>query len=379
MNETQQPLIAFSTRVRRSPFFEATRRWGCRAYTVYNHMYLPATYAGGEAEYWKLVEDVTLWDVAAQRQVEITGPDAAHFAQLLTSRDLSRCAVDQCRYVLLLADDGGIINDPVMLRLGENHFWFSVADSDVLLWARGVAVDRGLDVEITEPDVSPLQLQGPKASIVLSSVLGNWVEDLGFFRMRQTELDGVPLVVSRTGWSGEKGFEIYLRDGRHGDALWERLMEAGKPHGIAPAAPNQIRRIEAGMLSHGNDMTLDDNPFEVGLERFVDLDMEADFIGKSALQKISAAGVSRRLVGIEIGGEALSGFNADNRPLLEGGNRVGRITSSVYSPRLKKNIGLAMLASGSAGEGHRLILSSDAGDIEVRVVSLPFVAPPSTS
>ncbi len=241
-------LIQRGARLRRSPYFEATQRYGCRAYTVYNHMFLPSCYDDPVAEYWHLLEHVTLWDVSVERQVEITGPDAFRFTQLLTPRELSRCRVGAGRYALITAQDGGIINDPVLLRLGENHFWLALADSDVLLWAKAVAMRTDMRVEIREPDVSPLQVQGPKSKVVMQALFGERVRDLSYYSFFETTLDGIPLVVTRTGWTGEVGYEIYLRDGSRGVELWERIMEAGAPHNIRPTGPSDIRRIEAGRL-----------------------------------------------------------------------------------------------------------------------------------
>ena len=242
-------LVQRGARLRRSPFFEATQRYGAKAYTVYNHMLFPIRFGDLEEEYWHLVSHVTLWDVSVERQVEITGPDALALADMLTPRDLSRCPVGQGRYVVIMGEDGGIINDPVLLRLGDNHFWLALADSDVLLWARGVAVHSGLKVEIREPNVSPLQVQGPKAKPVMQALFGDRVLGLRYYQFIETALDGIPVVVTRTGWTGEVGYEIYLRDGSRGDELWERIMAAGKPYELRPTGPSDIRRIEAGILN----------------------------------------------------------------------------------------------------------------------------------
>ncbi|MEE8573747.1 MAG: glycine cleavage T C-terminal barrel domain-containing protein, partial [Gemmatimonadota bacterium] len=329
-------------RVRRSPFFEATLRDGCRGYTVYNHMFLPIEYDDLENEHRRLLEDVTVWDVSVERQVEITGPDAFELTNMLTPRDLTKCAVGQGKYVIITAEDGGLINDPVLLRLGENHFWLALADSDVLLWTRGIAYRSGLDVEIREPDVSPMQVQGPKSREVVGALFGDQVLDLKYYWFLETDLDGIPVVVTRTGWSGEVGYEIYLRDGSRGVELWDRVMEAGRPYNIAPTGPSDIRRIEAGILNYGIDMTIENNPFEVGLGWQVNLDQEADFVGRDALARIKAEGVSRMLAGVEIGGDALD-LNMERWPVLSNGSRVGHITSAVYSPRLDRNIGYAMV------------------------------------
>jgi aminomethyltransferase len=368
-------LIQRGARLRRSPFFEATQRYGCQRYTVYNHMFLPTCYDDLEKEYWKLTHDVTVWDVSVERQVEITGADAHAFTNLLTPRDLDKCSVGQGKYVLITAEDGGIINDPVLLRLGENHYWLALADSDVLLWAKGVALSSGMTVEIREPDVSPLQIQGPKAKEVVEQLFGNDVLDLSYYYFLETDLDGIPVVVTRTGWSGEIGYEIYLRDGSRGTELWERVMEAGRPHGIAPTGPSDIRRIEAGILNYGVDMTLDTNPYELGLGWLVDLDQEADFIGKEALGRIRAEGVSRKLVGVEIQGDPLD-LNMLRWPVEREGKSVGFVTSAVWSPRLEKNLGYAMVPVGDSEEGTELSVTiPETGERKATVVPKPFVDP----
>jgi aminomethyltransferase len=368
-------LVQRGARLRRTPFFEATQRYGASAYTVYNHMLFPICFGDLEEEYHHLVNHVTLWDVAVERQVEITGPDAFRFANLLTPRDLGRCAVGQGKYVVITAEDGGIINDPVLLRLGENHFWLALADSDVLLWARGVALHAGLDVTLTEPDVSPLQIQGPKARAVVQALFGERVLGLGYYHFFETSLDGIPLVVTRTGWTGEVGYEVYLRDGSRGDDLWERIMAAGKPHDIRPTGPSDIRRIEAGILNWGADITLHTNPYEVGLERLVDDDKRADYIGRAALARIKNAGVTRKLVGVEIEGPRIE-FNPVTWPVSAGRERVGDVTSAIYSPRLQRNIGYAMVPVAHAALGTALTVAIPvAGERRATVVPKPFVDP----
>ncbi|MGH7645381.1 MAG: glycine cleavage system protein T, partial [Gemmatimonadales bacterium] len=315
-------LVQRGARLRRTPFFEATQRYGATGYTVYNHTLFPIAFADCEEEYWHLINHVTLWDVGVERQVEITGPDALTFTNMLTPRDLTRCPVGQGKYVVITAEDGGIINDPVLLRLGESHFWLALADSDVLLWARGVALRSGLKVHITEPDVWPLQVQGPQAKPVMQALFGDRVPGLSYYHFFETTLDGIPVVVTRTGWTGEVGYEVYLRDGSRGAELWERVMAAGAPYDIRPTGPSDIRRIEAGILNWGADMTLENNPYEVGLERLVDEDKRADYIGREALGRIRAAGVARKLVGVEVAGPRLE-FNATRWPVLAGGRTVG--------------------------------------------------------
>ena len=242
-------LIQRGARLRRSPFFEATERSGCRSYTVYNHMFLPSYYDDPVAEYRHLLSEVALWDVAVERQTEITGPDAFRFASLLTPRDLRGCRVGQGKYVVITAPDGGIVNDPVLLRLGENHFWLAGADSDLLLWAKGVAVHAGLDVQIREPDVSPVQIQGPKSPQVMRALAGDRALELAYYHFFETDLDTIPVLVTRTGWTGEIGYEIYLRDSSRGIDLWDRILAAGRPYNIRPTGPSDIRRIEAGILN----------------------------------------------------------------------------------------------------------------------------------
>ena len=366
--------IQRGARLRRSPYFNATLRHGCSAYTVYNHMFLPTQYDDLEKEYRRLLGDVTVWDVSVERQVEITGPDGLAFANMLTPRDLTKCRIGQAKYVVITAEDGGIVNDPVLLRLGENHFWFAAADSDMLLWAKGVACNAGMDVDIREPDVSPMQIQGPQSKAVVQALFGDRVLSLAYYCFLETELDGIPVVVTRTGWSGEVGYEIYLRDGSRGEDLWDRVMTAGQPYNIAPTGPSDIRRIEAGILNYGIDMTLENNPFEVGLDWMVDLDQESAFIGKDALRDIQRRGVHRKLVGIEIGGEALD-LNTTAWPVRDGENEVGHVTSAVYSPRLEKNIGYAMVPIDLAAIDTKLNVVTPDGDAPARVVPKPFIDP----
>ena len=287
---------------RRSPYFEATLRAGCSAYDVYQHMYHPNTYGDPAEEYWALVNDVTLWDVSVERIVEITGPDASAFTNLLTCRDLTTCAVKQGKYVLITAPDGGIVNDPVLLRLEEDRWWLALADSDAGLYAMGVAVNSGLDVQVGHPDVYPVQVQGPKAKATMRDLFGDWILDMKYYWCDEADLDGIPVVISRTGWTAVVGYEIYLRDPSRGDDLWERILDAGEPHDIRVTPSSDIRRMEAGIYDWGSDFGLETNPFEVtGLERLVE-EQDADYVGKDALERIRREGVTRKLVGIEIDG-----------------------------------------------------------------------------
>ena len=370
--DADAPLISIGPRVRRSPYFEGTRRYGAKAFTIYNHMYMPTSYTDPITEYWNLVNDVTLWDVACQRQIEISGPDAFQFMQLLTPRDISKCQVGQCQYMLITDEEGSIVNDAVMLRLQPQQFWLSPGDGDVLLWALGVAVNSGMDVNIVEPDASPLQLQGPKSPHVARALFGDWSLDLKYYWLEETTLDGIPLIVSRTGWSGELGYELYLRDGSYGEQLWERVMEAGKSYGIAAIAPSTIRSIEGSLLSYLSDITRSDNPFVLGFDRLVDLDRPDDFIGKKALEKIKAEGVKRRLVGIEMPGEALKKSNAKFWPVSDGEVEIGHVTRCVNSPRLEKNIGFANVPVEHAAIGSEFVLITPSGERQATVCEAPW-------
>ena len=367
--------FSFGTQVRKSPYSDAALRWGAKGFSVYNHMYIPRDFGDPRQNFWYLVNDAILCDVSVERQVQIKGPDAAKFTQSLCCRDLSKCQVGQCKYVLITDQDGGIINDPILLKLAEDHFWLSIADSDVLLWARGVAVNSGMDVDISEPDVSPLQLQGPKSRDVLRAAFGDTPTELKYYRFMEFDWDGVPLIISRTGWSSELGYEIFLRDGTQGEKLWEHLMAVGGPLGLKPGHTSSIRRIEAGMLSYHADMTLANNPYEMGMGRLVDLDMEADFISKAALTLIKERGVSQQLVGLEIDGDPFVGSNDFFWPVLEEGVKVGTVTSAIYSPRLQKNIALAMISIDHTASGRVLQVDKLSETRACTVVPIPFYDP----
>ncbi len=367
------PEITFGTRIRKSPFFDSTIKWGVKGFTVYNKMYMPTFYKSYVEDYWSLVKDVTLWDVGAQRQVEITGNDAEKFVEYITPRNISKCKIGQCRYVLLTEKGGGIVNDPIVLKLSNNHFWLSIADSDVLLWCKGIASSDSFDININEPDVSPLALQGPKAAEVMSKVAGSWSKELKFFDFKETSIENIPVLIAKSGWSGEVGYEIYLRDESKGNKLWEIFMEAGMEYNIAPATPSQINRIENGMLSYGSDMTLNENPFEINMGKFVDLDKKANFLSKEALSRIYKQGVKKELVGIEIISDPFVDFVAGHLILQFNDKKVGKITSSIFSPRLKKNIGLALIdkRSEEIKEGYTVNISGMT--VKVKICNLPFL------
>jgi len=367
--------FGFGTQIRKSPYFDSTVKWGATGFSVYNHMYIPRDFGDPEQNFWNLIEKSILCDVAVERQVEITGPDAYKFTQLLTPRDLSNISIGQCKYVLITNNEGGILNDPVLLRLAENHFWLSLADSDVLLWAQGVAVNSGLNVNISEPDVSPLQLQGPTSKDIMVKLFGESIKDLKYYWFKEFDLDGIPLIVSRTGWSSEFGYELFLRDGSKGNDLYEKIMNAGKDHGLQPGHTSSIRRIEGGMLSYHADADIHTNPFELGFDRLVSLDNDIEFIGKAALKKIKAEGIKRKQVGLEINCEPLSGPNTTFWPIKKNNNEIGKVTSAVYSPRLKKNIALAMVNIKNSEIGTDLEVETNKGKFTAKIVEKPFYDP----
>ena len=367
-------LVQCGARLKRSPFFEAEQRYSPKGYTVYNHTLFPIRYDEFEAEYWHLLRHVTLWDVGVERNVEVSGPDGLRFAQLLTCRDLSKVAVGQARYVLITAPDGGILNDPVMLRLDANRFWFALADSDVLLYAKGLAAHAGMDVEIDEPDVWPLQVQGPSSKEVVRDLFGAGVLELKYYWFSHAEVDGIPVIVTRTGWSAEVGYEVYLLDATRGVDLWERIMEAGRPYDIRPTGPVDIRRVEGGIFNWGADFDWRNNPYEMGLDRLVDLDTGGEFVARDALRRIRDEGVRQRIVGVEIEGDPLP-FNSVRWPLTTASGAAGRVTSALWSPRLEKNIGYAWLPAGESASGTALTVDTEHGGRTAMVVPMPFVDP----
>lgn len=385
MTVNPNPGILQYPRIRKSPFFYASRQHGVGLYSVYNRTYHARHYGDPVAEYWALLQDVTLWDVGVERQVEITGPDAFEFTNMLVPRDLNKCRVGQCKYVFITNEDGGIINDPVLLRLGENHFWLSLADSDVLLWAKGLAHGLGMNVQIREPDVGPVQVQGPKSRYVMSDLFGESILDVPYYYAVDRELDGMQMVVSRTGFTAELGYEIYLHNAsRDGVKLWNKIWEAGRPYDMKVIGPCHIRRIEGGLLSWGNDITYDTNPFEVGYgfeaTWMVDLDQDADFMGKDALTRVAREGVTRKLVGVEIGGPNVGSFNdgsmIDFFPVHDpNGLRIGDVTSACHSPRLDRNIGYAMVPISYHELGTRLVVHTQHGPQDAVVVQKPFLDP----
>jgi len=373
-------LVQRGARNRRTPYYEATQRSSPLGFTVYNHMYFPIRFDSFEAEFDALLNDVTIWDVAVERCLEISGPDGFKFAQLLTPRDLSKCAVGQGKYVLICDADGGVINDPVLTRMDENTFWFALASSDALLFARGLKnAYPKLNVTIREADVAPLQVQGPKSKQLMKDLVGPSVLDLKYYYWMKTQIRGVPVVVTRTGWTSEVGYEIYLLDTTKGSVIWDALLEVGKPYKVKPTGPSDIRRIEGGILNWGADMTYENNALELGLERLVAWDLKDDAcLSIAALRRIKAAGVKRRLIGVEIDGDKFPALNNVKWPAFRadaGGGSIGQVTSAIYSPRLKKNIGFCWVPADLAQNGTKLAVDSEWGRRNATVVTMPFVDP----
>jgi glycine cleavage system aminomethyltransferase T len=378
----EHPGVLLYTRIRKSPYFYASRRHGVALYSFYNHTYHPRHYGDPVEEYWQLLNGVTLWDVGVERQIEISGPDAFDFTNLLVARDLNKCEVEQCKYVFLCLPDGGIINDPVLLRVEENRFWLSLADSDVELWARGVAHNSDYDVEIKELDVGPVQVQGPKSKDVMVDLFGESILEIPYYFLRPFELDGMKVLVSRTGYTAELGYEIYLYEAsQNGIKLWDAVLEAGRPHDLTVIGPCHIRRIEGGILALGCDMWYDTNPYEVGMgyDWMVDLEQGADFIGKEALARIKREGPKRKLAGVEIGGDPIGSYNdgsmIDVFPVHSSGSRIGEVTSACYSPRLEQNIGYAMVPIEQSELGTELEVERPDGTVSATVVEMPFIDP----
>jgi aminomethyltransferase len=364
--------IAIGCNVRKSPYFDATVADGVRSFSVYNHMFAPSHFGDPDGEYRALVTNVVMWDVACERQVQLAGPDAEKLARYLTTREIAGMAVGQGKYVPLCDHDGNLINDPVLQRLSADCFWLSIADSDILLWAQAIAAERRLNVRVTEPDASPLAVQGPRAEDVVAAMFGDWVRELKYFWFRETELDGIPILLARSGWSKQGGFELYLRDSRRGADLYWRVKEAGARYGIVSSAPSDNERVESGLLSYGADARYCVNPFEAGLGEYVDLGRPDEFVGKAALKRIRQTGVQRRRVGYFIGGERMRGIT-EWKDVFLGPEVVGTVTEAVFSPRLMKNIAVGMLSTEVADDVDGLEIRLGDKRLPAKVASLPFI------
>ena len=362
-----------TARLRPSPFFNSIVAEGCTSVSIYNRMILPASFGDKEKEYWDLINGVVMWDVGIERQVQLEGPDASKLAQILSPRDLSKCKVGQGKYVPMCNHDGILINDPIMLKLRDDLYWFSIADSDIWIWARAIAAERGFDVKVSEPDVSPLAVQGPKAAAVVSSIFGDWVHDLKYFWFSETEINGIPVAVQRSGWSKQGGYEIYLRDGARGDELWSIVKEAGQPYGIGNGGPTSPERVESGLVSCGSDTDDTTNPFEVRLGKYIDLDVADDVVGIKALRHINAEGPKRHQLGLVLEGDVADPLSFHWENILFNGAKVGDMTQCVWSPRLKKNIGYALI-SHICNVGDTVTLCRSAGrKVKANLVDLPFL------
>ena len=365
--------VVFSPRVRKSPYFNSTMKYGAQAFSVYNHMYMPISFEGTIEDYNNLLNGVQLWDVGVERQVQIKGPDAERLSQLLTPRNIKKCAKGQAMYAPFLDFKGGFINDPVLLKIDENCYWFSLADGDALLWVQGIAAGYKFDVDIHEPDVSPLQVQGPNSKKLMTKVFGDWVNDLGFYKFKEINHLGIPVVIARMGYSRELCYELFLQDESKGDELWEVLWQAGRDLNISAGSPNIILRLEGGILSYLADIDRTNNPYEVGLDWMVDLDQEDNFIGKEALREISLKGPIKKLMGAEIHGEPIRVFNEEHWPVFIDGKKVGSMNALVYSPRLDKNISYIILDIEYAKSGQEIIISSPEKELSGKIVDLPWL------
>lgn len=370
--------LNFSRRLRRTPYTDSVEAAGVRGFSIVNHMLLPKAFQTTvEQDYWHLREHVQIWDVSCQRQVQIEGPDAEKLVQWMTPRDISQANIGDCLYVPLIDDTAGLINDPVLLKLADDRFWLSIADSDVLLYAKGLSLAAKLDVVVDEPDVSPLAVQGPKAEALLCELFGSHVADIGFFKFGWIEVAGTKQLIARSGYSKQGGFEIYLAGGHLGRELWEIIWHAGESFNIAPGCPNLIERIEAGLLSYGNEMTRANNPLEVGLEQFCSLKNPVECVGMDALLNIYKAGVERQIRGILFGDDPCPVCAVPWPVIADGDNntdkQIGQVTSAIFSPRLISNVGLSLIDRSYWNAGQAVRVECADGVVRNGIVcDLPF-------
>jgi aminomethyltransferase len=366
-------LIGIGTRIRKSPYFNSTIKYGVKGFTIYNKMYLPTGFSSPAEEYLSLINDVTFGDFAAERQVEVSGPDAFDFIRYINPRNLSKCDIGDCKYIVLTDSNGFIINDACLIRLDDDKFWVSPGDGDVLLWLQGVAMHSGMNVNICEPDVSPLQISGPKAGRLIQKLFAGEHDNLGYYKAKQTSLKNIPMVIARTGWSGELSYELYLQDRKLGNSLFELVYEAAKEFNGNVIAPNNIRTIEGGLLSYGSDFGREHNPYTIGLDRLVDVDQDIDFIGKEALKKIKENGTTSKLIGVEMDGDPIDKVPEHFWTVLNlEGKKIGRLSRCIYSPRLKKNIGLAIVDTLASEEGSKVIIESTQQKYNAVICKLPW-------
>ncbi len=346
--------MLISTRVRKSPYWHLSVEAGCWRATVYNRMYHPRGYVrpengGAMVEYDALVNHVTLWNVAVERQIRVKGPDAEAFVNHVITRDATRIKPMHGKYVILCNEAGGILNDPVLLRIAEDEFWFSLSDSDIEMWLRGVNTGKGFDVSIGEIDAAPVQIQGPKSEALMVDLFGEQVRHIPYYGLMAGQVAGRDVIVSQTGFTGEKGYEIYLKDATlYAEDLWNTLLEAGQAHNLMVIAPAHHRRIAAGILSWGQDIDQETLPFQCNLAYQVPRKKQADYIGKARLEAVRAEIEAGRppfkltMVGLTFGGLPVTDYAPDFWLISKanGGDPVGYITSPWYSPELQTNIAL---------------------------------------
>lgn len=367
-----QAKIAISRRLRSTPWTSRLQQQGVKGFTVYNHMLLPTEFESLEADYWHLCEHVQVWDVGAERQVELTGPDASKLVQWMTPRDIGKVAVGQCSYLPLADEDGKLVNDPVGLKLDDQHWWLSVADSDVWLWAKGLATGANLDVTICEPEVWPLAVQGPKAETLMARVFGDVVKDIRFFRFAKLDYQGHPFIVARSGWSKQGGFEIYVDDATQGQALYDDLFAQGEDLNVGPGCPNLIERLESGLLSYGNDMDFSHSPLESGLGGFLHLDADIDSLSLPALKRERDAGPAKKIVGLIVPAP-YGEMPIAERPFSQSfDDECNFIGSQAWSPRYKHQLASAMVASELLVNDTITVDMLDGTQVEARIAEMPF-------
>ena len=364
--------IARSRRLRSTPYTSRIEKQGVTAYTSYNHMLLPAAFGSLEDSYHHLKENVQVWDVAGERQVEISGKDSGKLVQLMTCRDLSKSKVGRCYYCPIIDDKAGLINDPVILKLGEERWWISIADSDVILFAKGLAIGEKFDVKIFEPNVDILAVQGPKSFKLMEKIFGKKITEMKFFGFDYFEFSGAKHLIARSGWSKQGGYEIYVENTKSGLALYDKLFELGKEFNVKPGCPNLIERIESALLSYGNDMDNNDNPLECGLDKYVNLDTEVNFLGKEKLKEVTKMGISRRLMGVIIDTKEISVSKSIDL-ISDQNSKIGELRSGVYSPHFKKVIGIAMLEKPHYEVSQTFKISINDSTFEGKVCDLPFI------
>ena len=364
--------IAKSRRLRGTPYTSRIEKQGVTAYTIYNHMLLPAAFGSIEDSYHHLKQYVQIWDVAAERQVEISGKDSAKLVQLMTCRDLSKSKDGRCYYCPIIDDNAGLINDPVVLRLNENKWWVSLADSDVILFAKGLAIGNKFDVKIFEPDVDIMAIQGPKSFELMEKVFGDKIVNLKFFGFDYFEFGGDKHLIARSGWSKQGGYEIYVEHNVSGLKLYDHLFEIGKEFNIKPGCPNLIERIESGLLSYGNDIDNGDNPYECGFDKYINIDSEVDFLGKEKLKKIKYEGIKKKLMGVMLDIDKIS-ITGSLELSDQNNNIIGELRSACYSPHFKKVIGIAMMKKSHWNIDQNVKASINGDICSGKVCDLPFI------